>query len=198
FAGVISGSGSLKKNAKGSLDLTNANDYTGGTNVRDGTLLIDNTTGSGTGSGPVLVKSGALGGTGIVAGSVTIGANIPGNGSFLVPGKRFGQPGTFTILGSVSFNSDGFFNCGFRETTLAQIVANGVQINPEAQFALFNNHGSIFPDSTVIVIINNTAATPIDGQFENLPDGFVFTSGGNTFEVDYEGGDGNDLTLTEI
>ena len=31
-----------------------------------------------------------------------------------------------------------------------------------------------------------------------LPDGLVFTSEDNTFQVDYEGGDGNDLTLTRI
>ena len=198
FGGVITGLGHLIKAAKGSLDLTNANTYTNGTKVLDGTLLVDNTTGSGTGTGPVRVKSGALGGSGSVAGSVMIGANIPGNGAFLVPGKSFGHPGTFTILGALTFNSDGFFNCGFNETTLAQIIANGVTINPEAQFAFFNNRGSTLPDGTVVVVINNTAATPIAGQFENLPDGFIFTSGSNTFEVDYEGGDGNDLTLTAL
>jgi hypothetical protein len=51
---------------------------------------------------------------------------------------------------------------------------------------------------TVAIVINNTAATPIAGEFENLPDGLVFTSEDNTFQVDYEGGDGNDLTLTRI
>jgi autotransporter-associated beta strand protein len=198
FGGVISGRGSLMKGAQGSLDLTNANTYAGGTNIRDGTLLIDNPTGSGTGSGPVRVKSGALGGTGSVAGSVTVGANIPGNGAFLVPGASFGHPGTFTILGSLTFNSDGFFNCGFRETTIGQVIANGVAINSEAQFAFFNNRGTVFPGGTVIIVINNTAATPIAGQFENLPDGFIFTSGGNSFQVNYEGGDGNDLTLTAL
>jgi fibronectin-binding autotransporter adhesin len=51
---------------------------------------------------------------------------------------------------------------------------------------------------TVAIVINNTAATLIAGEFENLPDGLVFTSEDNTFQVDYAGGDGNDLTLTRI
>jgi autotransporter-associated beta strand protein len=59
FRGVISGSGALIKSAQGILDLTNANTYSGGTTIRDGTLRVRNTTDSATGSGPVLVQSGA-------------------------------------------------------------------------------------------------------------------------------------------
>jgi len=49
---------------------------------------------------------------------------------------------------------------------------------------------------TVFTVISNTAAIPIVGTFSNLPDGATITIGDNTFEADYEGGDGNDLTLT--
>ena len=47
-------------------------------------------------------------------------------------------------------------------------------------------------------MINNTATTPIAGTFANLPDGSTFTSHGNTFQASYEGGDGNDFTLTVV
>jgi autotransporter-associated beta strand protein len=198
FGGVISGNGAVAKGAGGKLDLTNANTYTGGTKITDGTLLIDNVAGSGTGPGPVRVKSGALGGNGTIAGAVMIGAGIPGNGAFLTPGASFGNPGTFTILGPLSFNSDGFFNVGFRNAVVGQVIANGVTINSEAQFAFFNNHGVTFPVGTVLIVLSNTAGTPIFGEFENLPDGLVFTSEGNTFQVSYQGGDGNDLALTRI
>ena len=198
FRGVISGSGALIKGAQGILDLTNANTYSGGTIIRDGTLRVRNTTGSATGSGPVLVKSGALGGNGSIAGAVNVGAGIPGNGGFLTPGASFGNPGVLTILGQLTFDSDGFLNIGFRTATIGQVIANGVTIDPEAQFAFFNNRGSTLPVGTVAIVINNTAATPIAGEFENLPDGLVFTSEDNTFQVDYAGGDGNDLTLTRI
>jgi autotransporter-associated beta strand protein len=198
FGGVISGAGKLVKGADRTLTLTSANIYTGGTIIKDGTLLAENTAGSATGLGPVLVKSGALGGTGSISGDVKVGADIPGNGSFIFPGVSFGNPGILTILGKLTFDVDGFFNCGFRTTTIGQVIANGVAIDPNAQFAFFNNRGENLPIGTVAIVINNTAATPIAGKFENLPDGFVFTSGSNKFEVSYEGGDGNDLTLTRV
>ena len=50
----------------------------------------------------------------------------------------------------------------------------------------------------VLTVINNTATTPISGTFANLPDGSTFTVDPNTFHVSYEGGDGNDLTLTVV
>ncbi|MFU8892450.1 MAG: beta strand repeat-containing protein [Luteolibacter sp.] len=67
--------------AGGRVILTNANTYTGATLVSAGTLLVNNTNGSGTGSGTVTVASGAtLGGSGTVAGNTTIaGIHSPGN-----------------------------------------------------------------------------------------------------------------------
>ena len=47
-------------------------------------------------------------------------------------------------------------------------------------------------------LISNTSATPIVGTFANLPDGSTFTVGTNTFQANYEGSDGNDLTLTVV
>ena len=47
-------------------------------------------------------------------------------------------------------------------------------------------------------VINNIAATRIKGTFSNLADGSIITIGSNTFQVSYEGGDGNDLTLTVV
>lgn len=64
---VVSGSYGLTKIGTGRTTLAAANTYTGGTTVEEGTLLTTNTTGSATGSGSVLVKSGAtFGGSGIV------------------------------------------------------------------------------------------------------------------------------------
>jgi len=51
---------------------------------------------------------------------------------------------------------------------------------------------------TVFTVINNTATTPIAGTFSNLPDGSTFAANGNTYQVNYDGGDGNDLTLTVV
>jgi fluoride exporter len=63
-------------------------------------------------------------------------------------------------------------------------------------------YGQTFPFGTLAVnvtgslIIGAFAATPITGTFANLPDGAILTANGNNFQASYEGGDGNDLTLT--
>jgi fibronectin-binding autotransporter adhesin len=50
----------------------------------------------------------------------------------------------------------------------------------------------------VFTVIQNTSTDAIAGTFSNLPDGSMITVGSNTFQADYEGGDGNDLTLTVV
>ena len=72
---AISGAGELTKSGAGTLALESANTYLGGTSVTTGTLLINNTVGSGTGSGAVNVSGGVLGGTGTISGATTIGAS---------------------------------------------------------------------------------------------------------------------------
>lgn len=73
FAGTITngnGSGSIafQKDGNSVQVLTGANTYAGGTIVNSGTLLVANETGSGVGTGEVVVKNGAIfGGSGLVA-----------------------------------------------------------------------------------------------------------------------------------
>ena len=55
-----------------------------------------------------------------------------------------------------------------------------------------------FDYGTVFTAISNTSATPISGTFFNLADSSIHTLGQNTYQVSYEGGDGNDLTLTVV
>ena len=58
FFGIINDAGlrgSLRKIGNGALTLENANSYLGGTRVERGQLVVNNTGGSGTGTGPVQV-----------------------------------------------------------------------------------------------------------------------------------------------
>lgn len=67
----------LVKTGTGVETLTGASTYTGGTTVAGGQLRVNNTSGSGTGSGPVVVNSGAtLGGKGTVAGTINVNGII--------------------------------------------------------------------------------------------------------------------------
>ena len=79
-----------------------------------------------------------------------------------------------------------------------KVIANGVTIESGAQFSFKQLANKNLTDGTVFTAISNTAATPISGTFANLADDSIFTAGNNTYQADYQGGDGNDLTLTVV
>lgn len=90
----------LAKQGDGTLILAAANTYDGVTAINAGTLLVNNPTGSGTGSGDVTVNSGGtIGGTGIIGGNVTVT-----NGGTLAPGA-FGI-GTLSVSNSVTLGGN--------------------------------------------------------------------------------------------
>jgi autotransporter-associated beta strand protein len=196
FSGKIQGTGgSLTKTGKGQLTLSTANTYTGGTTVSLGSLLVTNRTGSATGTGTVAVNAGTLGGTGRISGTVTIGTAT--KAAILAPGNGI-RPGTLTIRSTLTLNSPATYQIDLNtnKVTADQVVANGVTINSSALVSIGDQGGSVLPPGTAFTVISNTAATPIAGTFSNLADGSTLTIGSNTYQVSYEGGDGNDLTLT--
>jgi hypothetical protein len=77
-------------------------------------------------------------------------------------------------------------------------VANGVTINSGALFSFVGLDSGTLPQGTVFTAIDNIAATPISGTFSNLADGAIVNVNGNNLQASYEGGDGNDLTLTVV
>jgi hypothetical protein len=97
------------------------------------------------------------------------------------------------------FNSDGTYECGVNtKSALAdKVVANGVTIN-SGRFLLRDPREYALSLGTTLTVIDNTSADPITGTFANLADGSTITMGANTFQATYEGGDGNDLTLTVV
>lgn len=92
FAGIINNSqfagmgatSRITKVGTGTWTLTNANIYSGGTTVNNGVMMVNNTAGSGLGTGAVVVNNGGtLSGSGSVSGDLTINAGAviaPGNG----------------------------------------------------------------------------------------------------------------------
>lgn len=103
FSGVIK-SGSLTKVGSSTMRLTGENTYTSGTSINGGVLLVNNTTGSGTGAGIVTVRNiGVLGGSGTVQGVVIVnsgGALEPGNSSI----GKLSLKSNLTLLSGSSTN----------------------------------------------------------------------------------------------
>ena len=201
FSGNIQNSGSLSKVGTATFTLSGANTYTGGTTVSAGSLVINNTSGSGTGTSAVQVNSGTLGGHGTIAGAVTIGTGS-GPGAFLAPALGTRKTATLTIQSPLTLNSDATYTYTYRakrnRASTDLVVANGVTINSGAILDFDGTiHGRLTP-GLVFTVISNTSANPINGTFTNLPDGSTIVLAGNSFQASYEGGDGNDLTLTVV
>ena len=199
FDGVIQdfgAGGSFTKIGTGTLTLANANTYTRGTTIEGGRLWLNNMSGSGTGSGGVQVNAGTLGGRGSITGAVTVGTGS-GAGAVLAPGRRGGRP--LTIQSTLTFKFDATYEVGLNSdhAVADKVVARGVRIRG-AQIAFDDSASGVLPPGTAFTLIDNMATSPLSGTFSNLPDNSTVTVGNNTFQASYEGGDGNDLTLTVV
>lgn len=132
FAGSIADAAApiaLVRAGTGSLTLTNDNPYTGGTAILGGTLKVNNTLGSATGMGPVIVSSGGtFGGGGTVMGVVTLNS-----GAHVTPGSSIG---TLTV-GGLTLSSGSILDYEFslsgndriQVTNSQGLVINGGGIN---------------------------------------------------------------------
>ncbi len=108
---------SVNKIGSGTLTLSGTNSYTGNTTVLAGTLIADNVTGSATGSGSVLVTSGAmLSGNGIIGGATTVEAYAT-----LAPGDGIG---TLTFSSDLSLDNATILQFGLGISS-DEVVVNG-------------------------------------------------------------------------
>ncbi len=104
------GATTLSKTGAGRWIINAANTYSGGTSIANGVLSVQNTSGSGTGSGAVAVATGGtLGGTGTISGAVTVSS-----GGMLDPGASVG---TLT-LGSATISTGAVLDFEFNNTPL--------------------------------------------------------------------------------
>ncbi len=110
-------SAAIRKTGTGTWTLTNSNTFSGGTDVSGGTLMVNNTTGSGLGTGAVNVfPEGILAGNGSVTGSVSVfedGILTPGNGI-----------GTFTVSNDVNVQTGGVISVEIDKTNKKNDLLN--------------------------------------------------------------------------
>ena len=201
ISGIISGipaGSTLTKDGSGTLTLTGTNIYTGGTTVSGGTLLVNNTAGSGTGTGSVTVNNAGttLGGTGTMTGAVTVnaGANIaPGNG---------GNNTAILTTGALTLASNSNFRVDINGTTAGtgydrlSVATGGVTITGSN---LVVTVGTTLSVGQTFTILDKVAGGAITGTFAGIPQGgTVVGSDGTVFSVSYTGGNGNDIVLTVV
>jgi len=157
---VITFDGDITKAGAGTLILKGANTYAGGTTVNEGTLTVNNTTGSATGSGALSVANGAtLNGSGIIGGATTVSG-------FLNPGN---SPGDITFNDSLLLNSTATLTIeitGINAGQFDRVVGAGTNTFTLGGTLVLDNTGYTAAVGDTITIFNNWAS--LDGLFANI------------------------------
>jgi fibronectin-binding autotransporter adhesin len=143
-AGVMTNTAPLFKGGSGTLVLAGPNQNSGGWAVTNGTLLVNNSAGT----GPIVVQdAGVLGGTGTIAGSVTVT-----NGGLLSPGTSIG---TLTLSSNLVLAADALFevNKSLSPSNDVVVVA-GVLTNDGAGTITINNLGPVLTVGDTFQLFN--------------------------------------------
>ncbi|MEX2115038.1 MAG: hypothetical protein WD845_17725, partial [Pirellulales bacterium] len=125
----------------------------------------------------------------------TVNANVTSNHQ-TSPGI---SPGRVTVTGNYVQGASAGLAIEITGLTAAtqydQLVVNGTV----ALSGNLNLSGSYVANvGDTFVIVDNDGADAVTGTFNNSPEGDVYTFNGRPLRLSYQGGDGNDVTLTRI
>jgi len=197
FTGKITGPGSFNRAATnigtgGTTVFTgNTNDYAGGTSLNDGTLLVNNTGGSATGSGEVNINNGGkFGGKGSVDGLVKVnnlGAVSPGN-----PGVNNGID-TLTMKGGMTLFEGGILNfdlAGLGNNDKIDLQSGALTLpatNSPSTFLNITNAGGLTAGTYTLIDYGTNAGGSLSNITVSGPGGFSYAlndnAGATTIEL---------------
>ncbi len=182
FAGIIKGTGSVRKTGTGTWTLTGRNTYTGTTTINGGTILLsDSLKGNGSvqinsggilnfnkyiGGSVVIAADGKMIGAGIVKGSVT---NL--SGGWFAPSNKTSNLRPVTISGNVNLQANSNLELqvkgGIVTTTSYDQLVIGGKISCNGSLNVLLQSGTPFSGATYPLFL----ATTIEGKFStvNLP-----------------------------
>jgi autotransporter-associated beta strand protein len=202
FDGLITGAGTFAKTGGGSLNLTHANTYAGGTILDGGLLMALNFEGSATGSGPVTVTSGTLqigGGqeNGFVTGNIIDNDRVifANSGSTLYGGAISGTgsvgkvtPGRVMLTGASTYSGGTTINGGYL------VLGNGGTTGSITGDVTFTGQTGL--DGGELQFFRSNAYTFAGaisgpGRVSNFGTGTTTLAGGNTYNGNtylYSGG----------
>ena len=194
------------KLTSGTVTLSAANTYGGGTTVSTGTLLVDNVTGSGTGTGSVSVASGAtLGGVGIITpgtgNSITLSGVLSPASSVSTGTLTFDGGTTASALATFASGSSFAFNltAGVGSDKVALINGAAGDLTFNGNNIAFTVSGSLSNSQTYTLFTSSIAGSylglTLDGS-NKVTSGLSFTGLGGAFQTNgYISLVGNDLIL---
>ncbi len=186
--GLISGSGQLIKDGLGACLVLTASAFSGSYAVNNGILVVD----ANTPTANAIINGGALGGTGSI-GAVTNNVGILSAGTLQSPTGIFNTRSlTFTTQSVLAIKISGMTagaNGYDQLNVTGTVTLAGARLAPVA----FNNFRPAVNDS--FTVLNNDGAEPINGIFNNLPEGSRISALGFAFKVSYAAGTGNDVSI---
>lgn len=200
--GLVSGSGAINKNGLGAILVALATAYNGAINLNNGIFVVDAnipnspvTVNSATTGGGTLGFSG-FGGTGsvgivnVIQGAISAGTLTSPTGILNTKSITFTANGTYACkIGGTIAGSGGHDQLNVTGT----VNLNNAVLAPIPWNAFRPAIGDSF------LILQNDGTDPINGTFQNAPEGGVFGGALNTaFRISYLGGDGNDIVITRV
>ncbi|MFC5768463.1 autotransporter-associated beta strand repeat-containing protein [Thauera sinica] len=200
YGGAIAGPGSLTKTGDGTLVLTQANGYAGGTWVKGGTLQISTDANLGEATADLTIEGGTLHTTGDVTSARGVGINEPGGTILTDAGTAFTLNGVFTGLGTfvkdgggtlvIAGNGAGYSSTG--TVAAGTLAVDGVL----GGYRLFVDQGARLEGTGQVMSVINRGTVAPGRSIGTLTIAGDYTSDGGALEI--EAALGGDASPTDL